>query len=245
MTSQTKRYLSNTIDILEVFILLGVKYRKILFCIILLVLTGSILINIFENKDSLDITKPIEASMYEPSILGDGYPAVISEEHVKQMLIFDASQFQLVSPVRSLEVTSAYGGRVHPVTGEDSFHAGIDIRAEEGEVITLPYTEDTKYKTIVDYIGYNNIAGNHVQLRITAPNKTVLYVLYAHLKNPSELELGSSLNVGDIVGYVGSTGLASGPHLHVATRKLSLEDDGRVTLKGVNPSNVFKNLATL
>jgi hypothetical protein len=41
---------------------------------------------------------------------------------------------------------------------------------------------------------------------------------------------------------VGSTGSASGPHLHIATRKIELEDDMRVTLERVNPIYVFKTL---
>ena len=242
MNQQLKYLTITTIDIIEDIVLLGIRHKKVVaYFLVSLVLSFVIFSFIFTQNNNKIISNEVY-TYSSASILADGYPQVITGENAKKMLMFDATAFKFTSPVSSSEVTSDYGNRVHPVTKDKSFHAGIDIKASEGDPITLPYRSSEAYTTIVDYVGYNPVAGNYVQLRITAPNKTVIYLLYAHLMQSSNLKLGSEVKVGDIVGYVGSTGSSSGPHLHIAARKLELEDDMSVTLERVNPSYVFKKL---
>ena len=239
MNTHLKNFLIIVLDTLDKITIYCTRHKKLTLTLAVSLVMGLLLSQILCSSDT-----PVQR-VYTPinqEVLADGYPQLITSKEAKTMLMFDANAFDFSSPVSSSEITSDYGNRIHPVTGVAGFHAGIDIKADQGDPITLPYKDSNAYTSVVDYVGHNPVAGNLIQLRITAPNETVIYLLYAHLMQPSNLELGSEVKVGDIVGYVGSTGSSSGPHLHIATRKLELEDDMSVTLERVNPSYVFRSL---
>ena len=102
-------------------------------------------------------------------------------------------------------ISSPYGIRVHPVTGQIRMHTGVDFGAGLGTKI-LSTTFGT-VETSSWYGGY----GNCVIIRELNGNRW----LYGHMVEPSHLRPGDRIRRGELVGYVGSTGVSTGPHLHL------------------------------
>lgn len=101
-------------------------------------------------------------------------------------------------------VTSPYGWRVHPITGEQqSFHSGIDLAADYGTHIYAARNG------IVTTSGYHWSFGNYVVINHGDGYST----LYAHMQERACSE-GDRVYQGELIGYVGSTGESTGPHLH-------------------------------
>lgn len=113
-------------------------------------------------------------------------------------------------------ITSPFGMRTHPVTGKPStMHNGIDIVAK-----TSSGGSATDYITAhtggtVSAVGYNSSAGYYVQIQV-APNTIMVYY---HLKAMSSVKKGATVKKGDVLGYMGSTGTATGAHLHWGIKK--------------------------
>ncbi len=114
-------------------------------------------------------------------------------------------------------VTSHYGRREHPKTGERQFHTGVDIAAEPGRPVRA--TADG----IVSFADWSGGSGNLVALEHGFGFSTY----YAHNKMVN-VKVGQRVKRGDIIGYVGSTGNSTGPHVHYEVWK-----EG----KPVNPKN--------
>ncbi|MDD7401661.1 MAG: peptidoglycan DD-metalloendopeptidase family protein [Eubacteriales bacterium] len=100
-------------------------------------------------------------------------------------------------------VTSEFGPRSIPEMGINDFHTGIDFAADYGApaVAAAPGT--------VIYASWMEYGGNTVQIDIGGGIMT----MYCHL-NEIYVSVGQTVNAGDVVGAIGSTGLANGPHLH-------------------------------
>ncbi len=112
-------------------------------------------------------------------------------------------------PTTTTVITSPYGPRTHPVTGQvGKMHSGLDIGAGEGEPI---YAADSG--SIVK-AGVNGGYGNCVMI----DHGNGYITLYGHMSSIA-VGYGQSVNQGDVIGYVGSTGLVSGPHLHFEVRQ--------------------------
>ena len=104
-------------------------------------------------------------------------------------------------------ITSPYGPRIHPVTGKNSFHKGIDYGNGYGHPI-----KSTK-SGVVDYSGWMSGYGNVVIVNHGGGVQS----LYAHCQDLS-VSVGQSVDRGQVVGTVGSTGMSTGPHLHFEIR---------------------------
>jgi murein DD-endopeptidase MepM/ murein hydrolase activator NlpD len=115
-----------------------------------------------------------------------------------------------VWPVRGW-VTSPFGNRISPLTGELQFHAGIDITAEIGTPVVAP-ADGLVIKASFE-AGY----GNMVELSHGYGLKTV----FGH-NSRLNVKPGQHVQRGDIVAYVGDTGSSTGPHLHYEVRLNSL-----------------------
>ena len=101
-------------------------------------------------------------------------------------------------------VTSLYGNRMHPILGYERYHSGVDINGAAGAAIVAS-DGGTVILTSYDAGGYGNY------LVISHGNgKTTLY---AHMSSVA-VSTGTVVNKGQTIGYVGSTGLSTGPHLH-------------------------------
>lgn len=112
----------------------------------------------------------------------------------------------LMWPVPSSNlVTSRYGWRVHPITGTERFHAGIDINGY-GNAGGVIYAADGG--TVVRS-RYSDSYGNYVMINHDGNMQT----LYAHMSGTAVSE-GQTVNKGDVIGYLGDTGWATGVHCH-------------------------------
>lgn len=143
------------------------------------------------------------------------YAAVIRDDRPKKQLMrwgkegrfFEASgqgeiREGLVQPV-SGPISSRFGMRRHPILGYRRMHSGIDFRARTGTPIYA--ASDGR----VEYAGRKGGYGNFVRLR----HDGNLGTGYAHMSRIA-VRSGEAVRRGQVIGYVGSTGLSTGPHLH-------------------------------
>lgn len=117
-----------------------------------------------------------------------------------EALIFDGLRY----PLDRLHVTSPFGSRIHPITGKRKMHSGIDYGSPKGS----PVYAVAKGKVVVS--GFDPYSGNKIAIR-HADNSTSYYM---HLSSRG-VSVGQSVNGGQIIGRVGSTGRSTGPHLHL------------------------------
>lgn len=106
-------------------------------------------------------------------------------------------------------ITSPYGWRYHPVSGEYKFHYGVDIsgvNAEGSAAICIMNGRVTDR-------GYDAGMGNYVVIQSTDKDGNVYISTYMHLIK-AKVSTGSEVSAGTVVGGVGSTGLSTGTHLH-------------------------------
>jgi murein DD-endopeptidase MepM/ murein hydrolase activator NlpD len=111
-----------------------------------------------------------------------------------------------VRPARG-NISSGFGLRVNPVTGELGWHGGIDIAAPEGAEILAAYAGT------VEKISADAISGSYVLLNHGGSFRT----FYCHASKILVSE-GETVTAGQQIALVGSTGQATGPHLHVELR---------------------------
>lgn len=109
-------------------------------------------------------------------------------------------------------ITSPFGYRIHPISGETTFHYGIDIAAAKGDEIYA--FADGK----ISEKGKSSIFGKYIKIE----HKNGFASFYAHLDDHLAKK-GESVNMGEVIGKAGETGIATGPHLHFEVRK-----DGKV-----------------
>ena len=113
----------------------------------------------------------------------------------------------LYTPLKPFRIVSSYGPRLHPILGYTRTHAGIDLNGYTGQEI---YAADSGR---VIYAGVRGGYGNTVII----DHGGGLATLYAH-QSSIAVRNGVNVTVGDVIGYVGSTGLSTGPHLHFEVR---------------------------
>lgn len=125
------------------------------------------------------------------------------------------SSGEYINPTGTIYCTSPYGYRTHPVSGQSSFHTGLDISASGGTPIYAAKNgRVTKVEKNISAInncsyGYGN------QIVIDHGDGTT--TLYAHIKYgtiPDSISIGTQISQGEQIGQVGSTGCSTGNHLH-------------------------------
>lgn len=115
-----------------------------------------------------------------------------------------------VSPVWG-RMTSFFGYRIHPFTGYNVFHEGIDISNNVGTPV------HATAEGIVSFVGYKDYFGNVVVVNHPSSGyKTV----YAHLQRATVIE-GEVVKRSEPIGYLGNSGRSTGPHLHYEVHKLT------------------------
>ena len=112
----------------------------------------------------------------------------------------------LGKPLRiEAKITSPYGWRIHPVFGDRRFHEGVDFGAPKGTPVVA-----TADGTIED-IGWRGNYGEYIRVR----HDGHLATAYAHLAGFARgMHRGTEVKRGEVIGYVGRTGVATGPHLY-------------------------------
>ncbi|XBS67829.1 peptidoglycan DD-metalloendopeptidase family protein [Wolbachia endosymbiont of Armadillidium arcangelii] len=111
-----------------------------------------------------------------------------------------------VSPLNGdYRISSKFGNRKHPIRGKVVFHKGVDYAAKLGTPI------HAAAEGIIEYIGNNGGYGKYIKVK----HENGYSTCYAHIsKFSSDIKLGSKIKQGQVIAYVGSTGVATGPHLH-------------------------------
>lgn len=167
---------------------------------------GRILALEFINKG-----KTYEAIWFEPKDGAGGYYD-FSGTSLQGAFLRTALKFSRIS--------STFGLRKHPIHGNWRGHSGVDYAAPSGTPIHA--TADGT----VDFIGRQNGYGNVIILK----HHNAYTTLYAHQSNFAKgLKKGDKVSQGQLIGYVGATGWATGPHLHY---------EFRVNKKPVDPLSI-------
>lgn len=124
------------------------------------------------------------------------------------------------TPIDGARLSSRYGMRKHPILGYSKMHRGIDFAAPRGTPI---YSAGNG---TIEYAGRKGSYGNYVRVRHAGSYRTA----YAHMKSIAKgVRKGTKVKQGQVIGYVGTTGRSTGPHLHYEVIR-----DG----KQVNPLSV-------
>lgn len=127
----------------------------------------------------------------------------------------------LRTPINGAYISSTYGLRRDPIQGYTAFHRGTDFAARRGTPI-FASGDGVISSLIVSNKGYG------IHIRIRHPNG--YETMYAHMSAYARgMRKGIRVNQGQVIGYVGSTGYSTGPHLHYETRY-----NGRL----INPSSI-------
>lgn len=109
------------------------------------------------------------------------------------------------TPIDGARITSNFGMRFHPVLGYTRMHRGVDFGAPTGTPVMA------SGNGVVEFIGWHGGHGRYVRIRNAAPYKTA----YGHLSRYARgLRVGMKVRQGQVIAYVGSTGISTGPHLH-------------------------------
>lgn len=111
----------------------------------------------------------------------------------------------LRTPINGARLSSGFGSRKHPVLGYTKMHKGVDFAAPTGTPI---YAAGDG---VIDMAKSNGSYGNYVRIRHTSEYATA----YAHMSGFGKgISSGVRVRQGDVIGYVGTTGRSTGPHLH-------------------------------
>lgn len=111
-------------------------------------------------------------------------------------------------------ITSKFGYRWHPILNCERFHAGLDIGSQAGDVVIAAYSG------IIAEAQYSESYGNYVLINHGNGYSTI----YAHMSSIA-VEAGQPVSQGDTIGYVGSTGWSTAPHLHFEIRYSDVRTD--------------------
>jgi len=125
--------------------------------------------------------------------------------------VIDSAFF--TKPIPGARVSSGYGYRIHPITGRKKFHRGIDFAAKKG----------TSIKAAASGVIYKEAMSRGYGRFIIIKHNNKFSTLYAHMHNfNSNVKIGRYVKKGEIIGYVGNTGLSTAPHLHYEVRQYNV-----------------------
>ena len=116
-----------------------------------------------------------------------------------------ATRSLIRTPINGARMSSTYGMRRHPVTGYNAMHRGVDFAAPRGTPIIASGSG------VVQKAGWLGNYGRYVKIRHSGRYATA----YAHMTRIADgVTPGARVRQGQVIGYVGSTGRSTGPHLH-------------------------------
>ncbi|WP_273028973.1 M23 family metallopeptidase [Massilia timonae] len=176
-----------------------------------LIKTGRILAGEFVNRGT-----SYQSVWYEDPVSKQGGYYSLDGKSLKKAF--------LKSPLQYSRVSSGFSMRVHPISGKFKAHKGVDFAAATGTPIRAVAD------ATVDFAGNGNGYGNMVVLKHWSNYSTA----YAHMSRIAPgMRKGAKISQGQVIGYVGSTGWSTGPHLHYEFRVAGVAKD----------PNKFKSLA--
>jgi murein DD-endopeptidase MepM/ murein hydrolase activator NlpD len=124
-------------------------------------------------------------------------------------------------PLRGYE-SSPFGRRSDPFTGQQSRHHGVDIAAAWGKAITSG--TDGRVRAA----GWDSTLGNYVEVR----GQMGFSYIYGHMSRIA-VKVGDIVSTGRVLGSVGDTGYATGPHLHFEVRKNGVPQNPKYYMSGI------------
>ena len=159
-----------------------------------------------DNNKVIDTGKIIYASMFvngeEINLYNFKYK---NEEEYYDIKGKSITKSLMKTPINGARLSSSYGMRKHPILGYNKMHRGTDFAARSGTPIMASGSGKV---TRARWCGGG---GNCVKIKHNSTYETI----YAHMKSFAKgIKEGRKVRQGQIIGYVGSTGLSTGPHLH-------------------------------
>ena len=116
-----------------------------------------------------------------------------------------ATKALMKTPINGARLSSGFGMRKHPILGYNKKHQGVDFAAPTGTPIMAAGSGH------IEFVGNNGGAGKYIRIKHLNGYKTS----YSHLsKYASGIQKNVKVRQGQVIGYVGNTGLSTGPHLH-------------------------------
>jgi len=126
----------------------------------------------------------------------------------------------MITPIDGARLSSGYGMRRHPILGYSRMHKGLDFAAPYGTPIMAAGDG------VVEFVGRNGGYGKYIRIRHANEYKTV----FGHMSSFAQgIRNGVRVKQGEIIGYVGSIGISTGPHLHYEVLYRG---------KNINPSSI-------
>lgn len=144
---------------------------------------------------------------------------------------FYQSNFVLPFDTINYKITSPYGERIHPVTGEKSFHSGIDVVPTSNNIVAI--ADGT---VVVSDIG--ETSGEHVIIEHKVSGQVYRSVYYHLRENSRIVKVGDVVKQGQQIGIMGSTGRVTAAHLHFELYKYNVYTQEFVR---TDPSIVINN----
>ncbi len=157
------------------------------------------------RQSESDETLSKEENAYSADSAQGGQPNVIPDGEVpaKATLTSVTANEGFILPLDTINVTSPFGFRLHPITNQTEFHYGVDLASAQNSNIYAVASG------VVSDTGYSDGYGNYVEIT----HKTNIKTFYAHCESVAVTK-GSSVSQGEVIAYVGSTGVSTGYHLH-------------------------------
>lgn len=163
----------------------------------------------YENSKLISTTtQRLDQISKQLYIQSKSFDDVVKMARNKEQMLSCIPAIQPISNKDLQHEPSGYGMRMHPIYKYEKFHAGMDFTANPGTEI---YATGDGTISLAEYgSGY----GNHVVVDHGYGYKT----LYGHMEKIS-VRIGQKVKRGELLGYVGNTGLSSGPHVHYEVHK--------------------------
>lgn len=173
------------------------------------------------SKMVIEASKKIDQISKQLYIQSKSFDEVVNMAKNKETMLACIPAIQPISNKDLKHEPSGFGMRMHPIYKYEKFHAGMDFTAGVGTEIHA--TGDG----VVTLAEYGSGYGNHVIINHGYGYET----LYGHMER-MKVRVGQKVKRGELIGYVGNTGLSSGPHIHYEVHK-----NGNV----INPVNFYYN----
>jgi hypothetical protein len=161
----------------------------------------------FKSKDKVldTIETSYSGDIDIQNLMGEIQKTVERVDEIKDYLRIQKDLYMATPKGYPVEgnISSPYGKRDNPISGERSFHSGVDISATPG--IPIRATADG----VVSYSGWTQSSGNVVLVEHGCGFSTA----YAHNRS-NVVKVGQRVKRGETVGYIGSSGKSTGPHVH-------------------------------
>ncbi len=173
------------------------------------------------------VMKPVEVEKVQDSLLPQEEQTTSPQEEKEEEVATEAAEPEASEPQRDVaavmsffgdagemtapahgRITSYFGEREDPISGEDGVHNAVDIALDEGSCVSAAWDG------VVSKTGYDSTSGKYVWLVHKNGNET----FYCHLSEVLVSD-GVVIRAGETIAFSGNTGYSTGPHLHFAVKE--------------------------